>query len=298
MSYAPTGAYFFVKRPQYVEEATFGVTPTSPTFISVGSMNDMTMSADMTNIKYRQLGSRDLYQIIKTGEIYGIVFKYAPFNTNFMKYGTEYWTAAATGNIAKSVSIVWSQNINGVENFYLASGVRTERIDIDILAEATISVTQTLVAKSITTPSAAYPGTGTPVYAAVDSGSPWTGITGGSLPLTINSLNYDVTRFRVSVTQNLDKIKPNGESVIKFLEATNRDVTVDMDMVIQNTATLADVKTLVARAVTYTMNAANPSAISLTNLCLDKYTSADSPTQNKIKMASFAGTAQSVTVTG
>lgn len=297
MSYIPTGAYFFIKRPQYVEEATFGTTPTSPTFLSVGSMQDMTTNVDITNVKYRQLGSRDLYQVIKTGEVYGIVFKYQPFNTNFLKYGTELWNASATGNIAKSMSIVWSQNINGVENFYLASGVRTERVEIDI-TETSVMITQTLVAKNISTPSTTYPGTGTPVYAATDVGNPWTGITGGSLPLTINALTYDVTRFRVTISQNLDKVKPNGETQIKFLEATNRDVTIDMDMVLANTATLADVKTLVARTASYTMNAANPSTISLTNLYLDKYTHADSPTQNKVSMASFSGTAQSSTITG
>jgi hypothetical protein len=296
MSYVPTGAYFFVKRPQYVEEATFGTTPTSPAFTSVGSMQDMTTNIDISNVHYRQLGSRDLYQIIKTGEVYGIVFKYQPFNTNFMKYGTEYWTASATGNIAKSISLVWSQNINGTENFFLASGVRTESIDIDV-TETSVMVTHTLVAKNISTPATTYPGTGTPTYAATDVGSPWTGISGGSLPLTINSLNYDVTRFRVAVNQNLDKVKPNGETQLKFLEATNRDISVDMDMVVKDTVSLADTKTLTARTASYTMNSGTSSQISLTNLYLEKFTSADSPTANKIKMASFSGSAQSVTIT-
>ena len=296
MSYLPTGSYFFQKRPQYVEEATFGTTPTSPAFTSVGSMQDMATNIDISNVKYRQLGSRDLYQVIKTGEIYGIVFKYQPFNTNFLKYGTEYWSASATGNIAKSFSLVWSQNINGVENFYLASGFRTERVDIDV-TETAVVVTQTLTGKNISTPSTTYPGTGTPTYAATDVGTPWSGQSGGSLPLTINALNYDVTRFRISVNQNLDRVKPNGETVIKFLEATNRDVAVDMDMVVQNTTTLADVKTLTARTASYTLNSGTSSQISLTNLYLEKYSSSDSPTANKIKMISFAGVAQSVTIT-
>ena len=295
MSYIPTGAYYVIKRPQYVEESTFGTTPTSPTFLSVGSMQDMAASADIPNVKYRQLGSRDLYQVIKTGELYGIVFKYQPFNSNFMKYGTEYSNLAATGNIAKSLSLVWSQNINNVENFYLGSGFRTERIDIDV-TETAVMVTQTMIGKNIATPSSTYPGTGTPTYAAADVGTPWTGLTGGSLPLTINSNNFDVTRFRVSVTQNLDKVKPNGETVIKFLEPTNRDIAVDMDMVVQNTTTLADVKTLTARTASYTLNSATSTQISLTNLYLEKYSSSDSPTQNKVKMASFSGVAQSVTI--
>lgn len=295
MSYIPTGAFYIQKRPQYVEESTFGTTPSSPTFLSVGSMQDMAYNADIPNVKYRQLGSRDIYQVIKTGEMYGIVFKYQPFNTNFMKYGTEYPNLSATGNVAKSLSMVWSQNINNVENFFLASGFRTERIEIDV-TETAVMVTQTMVGKNISTPTTTYPGTGTPTYAAADTGNPWTGLTSGSLPLTINSLNYDVTRFRVSVAQNLDKVKPNGETVIKFLEPTNRDIVVDMDMVVQNTTTLADVKTLVARNATYMLNSATSSQISLTNLYLEKYASSDSPTQNKIKMASFSGVAQSLTI--
>jgi hypothetical protein len=296
LSYLPTGAYFFIRKPQYVEESTFGVTPTSPTFISVGSMQDMTTAIDITDVKYRQLGSRDLYAVTKTGEVYTITFKYQPFNTNFLKYGTEYWTASATGNIAKSVSLLWSQNINGVENFFLGSGFRTDKIDIEI-TETSVMVTHTLAGKNISTPATTFPGTGTPTYAGVDAGLPWTGLTGGSLPLTINSLNYDVTRFKVSINQNLDRVKPNGELSLKFLEATNRDITVDMDMVVQNTVSLADTKTLVARAATYTLNSGTSTQISLTNLYLDKYTSADSPTANKVKMSSFSGVAQSCTIT-
>src|SRR5690242_2321257 len=168
MSYSPAGAYYYIKQPQFVEESSFGVTPTSPTFINCGAITDLAFSLDVNEVKYRQLGSRDMYNEIKVGESYSIVMKYQPFNTTLMKYGTEYANASATGNIAKSLSILWSQNINGVENYYLAVGCRTERIDIDITENA-VMCTQTFIAKTVNTPTTTFTGaggTGTPTYAA------------------------------------------------------------------------------------------------------------------------------------
>ena len=252
----------------------------------------------MQGIRYRQLGTRDLYSDIRTGQLFTLTFKYQPFNTTFMKYGTELPNYGATGNIAKSVSILWSQNINNVENFFLAQGCRTDTTDIDITENA-VMVTQTILASNVSTPASSFVaagGTGTPTYAGVDVGTPWVGLSGGSGPLQINSLPYDVERFRINIKQNLDKIKPNGETFLKFLEPTNRDITIDMDMILKDTVTMADAKTLTARAATYMMNSASTSQISITNLWLDKFNSSDSPTANKAKRISFSGVAQSATI--
>lgn len=298
MSYVPTGAYFFVKRPQYVEESTYGTTPTSPVFTSCGSIQDFTLAADMQSIKYRQLGSRDLYSTIRTGQMFTLTLKYQPFNTNFMKYGTEYWNAGATGNIAKSLSIIWSQNLNGTENFVLAQGCRSESIDIDI-TENSVMVSQVIIAQNVSSPATTFVGaggTGTPTYAGADVGTPWVGLSGGQLPLTINALNYDVERFRIAINQNLDKIKPNGETQIKFLEATNRDITIDLDMILKDNVTMADTKTVTARTASYMMNSGTTSSVSLTNLWLDKYNIGFSPTANKAQRVTFTGFAQSATI--
>lgn len=296
MSYVPTGAYNYVKIPQFVEETSFATPPASPTFISCGAITDNATTAEVGVITNRQLGSRDIYQDVKTSEIYQIVFKYQPYNTNFMKYGTELYNAAVTNNISKSFSILWSQLINGVENFYYAKGCRTDKLEIAI-TEPKVEVTQTILAQQINTPATSFTlagGTGTPVYAGANVGAPWSGMNGGPAPLTINALSYDTITFKVTVNNNIDKVKPLGETFFKFLEPTNRDVLVDFEIVWKDTVTFADMKSLTARAATMSINAGTTTSIGLTNLYVEKFASPDTPTANKIKTATFSGRAQQV----
>jgi hypothetical protein len=281
-----------------VEETTFGTIPPSPTFISCGAINDLVTNIDIAMFRNRQLGSRDFYQEVKAAENYGIVMKYQPYNTNFLKYGTEYYNAGATGNISKSFSIVWSQLINNVENFFLATGCRTEKLEIAI-TEPKVEVTQTLVAKNISTPTTSFllaGGTGTPTYCAPNAGAPWSGLNGGVAPLTINALSYDLVTFKAGVTQNLDKVRPLGNTLLQFLEPTNRDISVDFEVVFKDTVNMADLKTFTARTASYSLNTGSSTTLNFTNLYLEKFTSPDSPTANKIKTATFAGAAQQITV--
>lgn len=296
MSYVTTGAWNFLKIPQFVEETTFGTCPTAPTFTSCGAITDLAMTAEAGVITNRQLGSRDIYQDVKTAEIYQIVMKYQPYNTLFMRYGTELFNLTATDNISRSLSILWSQTINGVENFFLAQGCRTDKLDINV-TEKMVEVTQTILAQKINTPATSFVlagGTGTPIYCAPNVGAPWSGLNGGSAPLTINALSYDTVTFKVAVNNNIDKVKPLGETFYKFLDPTNRDTMVDFEIVFKDVVSYGDMKTLTARNATMSINSATSTAIGLTNLYLEKYASPDSPTVNKIKTATYSGRAQQV----
>jgi len=314
MSYQPTGAYKFTRIPQFVEEATYATTPTSPVFTSCGAITDLALSIDIQSIKNRQLGSRDIYQEVKSGQLYNIVLKYQPFNSLFMKYGTEYFSstgATGVGNIYRSLSILWSQTVNATEYFYLVKGARTEKIEISV-TETKVEVTQTMVASVLNTPATTFVGAGgagTPSYCAPNSTTvpPWSGLTGGSHPLTINGKSYDTITFKAGVTHNLDKIKPLGESVIKYLEPTNRDITVDFDIIYTDVSadgtggpfdTISDAIALTARTASYQLNSVGPVTLNFTNLYLDKFNTPDSPTANKIKTITFSGVAQQVAVSG
>lgn len=307
MSYITTGAWNFVKIPQYVEESTYGTCPTAPTFASCGAITDLALSVDITTIKNRQLGSRDIYQEVKSGQIYNLVLKYQPFDTTFMRYGTEYFNSSYTNNISKSLSILWSQLVNGTEYFYLMSGVRTDKLEIAV-TEPKVEITQTMVGKVQNVPATTFSGaggSGTPTYCAPNPTTtpPWSGLTGGPHPLTMNSINYDTMTFKTTVNHNLDKVKPLGETTIKFLDPTNRDITLDFELTYTDLSpsgtfsAITDATALTARTAAYTLNSVGPVTINFTNLYLDKYNSADSPTVNKIKTINFAGVAQQVAVT-
>ena len=68
MSFPVTTSLKVIKPLQYVEEVTRGTTPTSPTFINAGPIQEFTPNTETNAVKYRMLGSPDLYKVIKTGE--------------------------------------------------------------------------------------------------------------------------------------------------------------------------------------------------------------------------------------
>ena len=294
MSYTPTGEWYIRKLLQYVEETTFGTTPSSPVFAQAGVVQDITTNVNIPETLYRQLGSRDPYKDVKYGEAYDIQIKYMPVDAVMMKYGVN--LAAGTGTVGKSLTLLLSQDINTTENYVVMTGSRANTTDIEITETGPVMVTQTIKCKNITTPSTSH-GLTTPTFAGALASAPWTNINGGSLPLTINSLTYDCARFKITVGTNLDTVQPIGETVLKFLEPTIRTITVDFDMYIKDTTTLADTKALTARTATYSLDTGSSTVINMTNLQLNKYASTDSATSANIKRASFSGQCTSVSIT-
>lgn len=290
-TYVPTGEYYVRKILQYVEETTFATTPASPTFLAAGVVADVTTNVTIPETVYRQLGSRDPYRDVKFGEAYEVQCKYMPVDSTMMKYGVN--VAAGTGTVGKSLSLLMSQDINTTENYVLFQGSRTNTIDIEITEGGPIMVTQTLKCKNITTPSTSH-GLTTPTFAGVINTAPWSNVNGGSQPFKINALGYDLSRFKMSVSTGLDTVQPIGETLTKFIEPTLRTITIDMDMYVQDTVTLADVKSLTARSAVYTLDTTAPTTLTMTNLQLNKYSSVDSATSANIKKASFAGQCTSV----
>jgi hypothetical protein len=294
LSYTPTGEWYIRKLLQYVEETTFGTTPSSPAFTQAGVVQDITANVNIPETLYRQLGSRDPYKDVKYGEAYDIQIKYMPVDAVMLKYGVN--LAAGAGTVGKSLSLLISQDINTTENYVLFTGARTNTIDIEITETGPVMVTQSIKMKNMSTPSSAH-GLTTPTFAGAIAAAPWTNINGGSLPLTINALTYDCARFKISVGTNLDTVQPIGETILKFLEPTIRTISVDFDMYVKDTATLADTKALTARTATYSLDTGSTTVINMTNLQLNKYSSTDSATSANIKKASFSGQCTSVSIT-
>ena len=282
-----------VKELQHVEEVTYGTTPASPTFVNSGGIQEIAETTEMTTKRYRSLGNEDIYKLLKCGEIYSFSTKYNPATTALMRYGTE--VAGGAGTIEKSLSFLYSHKINSVENFILFKGARTDSIDVEIVPDD-LTVTQNWICQDITTPNSAH-GLGTPVFASDFSGTPLCGPDTGANPLTINALNYDCVRFRFSVSRNLDARRVIGQNKISYLIPSIRDIEVDFDILIKDTVTMADVKTLVARSASIVINSTGPKTATFTNLQLERYERTVSAESNEILMASFSGTATGVTIT-
>ncbi|MEM2141311.1 phage tail tube protein [Nitrososphaera sp.] len=290
MSYAPTGTWNVLKKLQFIEEATFGQTPSSPAFTIAGHNVMLRETTEVSSQKYRESGSRDLYQMLKTGELYSFELRYQPVNTALVRYGTELPSGA--GTIEKSLSFAYTQLVNDAETWYRFLGARTDQIEIEI-TEAAVQVSQNFLCKDIPAAVTADPFT-TPTYAGADSLAPYTGASSGSNPLSINSVNYDTPRFKVTVNWNLEVIKPNGETQAKFILPTNRDISVEFDTWVKSDVLRSDAKSLTARSATYTI--APSKTVTLTDLYLTRHSKSNDAGNSKHLMETLAGTAKSVAV--
>lgn len=251
MSYVVNGPWDITKQLQYIEETTYGTTPTStPSFTNAGSIQSVRLNLEETVNRYRRLGGRDIYTALETGELYSFEVIYQPTSDALIKYGTN--APNGSGTIEKSLSFVYSEDINDTENYIFFEGAKTDRIRIEI-TPASVLVTQNFLCQNITTPATSH-GLTTPTFASADSGTPLVGADGEADPFTHNSLSYDVDRFVIEVANNLDPIQVNGQTQISFLVPTNRDITGEFDVLRKNTTLEADMKTLAKRAATYDLD--------------------------------------------
>jgi hypothetical protein len=296
MSYPVTTSLLVQKPLQYVKEVTRGTTPTSPTFIHAGAIQDWTPSLTTNSIDYRMLGSEDIYKVIKTGERFSFDIAYNPIDKGLLEFGIN---LSGTNDRYDSVSMLISQlmNVSGTntEKFILMKGCQCASTTIDVTLEA-VGVTQTWIPSDITTP-ATTAGIGTPVYASAITATPWTGINGGANSLTFNASNTTKLRnFSVTIDNNIDEIQPIGSTTVQWAQPTTRDITGTFDVIYENDNFLADAKTVTARAMSYILDTGGPTTLTFTDVYLKEYNESISATSTEAKTQSFAWRAKAVTI--
>lgn len=284
-----------VKELGYVEETTYGTTPTSPTFTNVGPVTNFHYTNDITATRYRVLGKEDIATGLKCGELYSFEFEYSPATTTFPRYGTEAQGGGA-GTIDKSLSIAFSHKLDAVENYVTLAGARTDSISLEWTPED-VTVRQNFIAKNISTPNTAHGLGASTVFASDFSGTPLCGTDAGTNPLTINSLNYDCIRFRIDINRNLDARRIIGSQQIAYLVPGNRDINIDFDILAKDNVTIADAKALTARTASMVLNSTGPKTLSLTGLQLEKHDVTFASDSNEIVMYTFSGFAKAATLT-
>jgi hypothetical protein len=293
VSYIPTGHWTQTRKLQYIEEVTFGVTPaSSPTLLSAGEIESVNENTELAMKRYRSLGSEDVYEFLKNGTLHSFEIEYQPLSSALIKYGSQAQGGGA-GSIDKSLSFLYSEDINDIENFTLYKGCRSDQIAVEVVNEA-VKVTQNFICKEITTPSTSH-GLTAPVFAGANTAAPWTGADGGSNPFTHNSLNYDVDKFKFTVNRALDAIRPNGETLIKFLVPTIRTITGEFDVVRKDTVLIADCKALTKRPASYVLKAATSTA-TFTDLVLIGVATSRPATATEALRDSFKFEAESISV--
>ena len=295
--YTLTGGWNVVKMFQYVEETTYGTTPTaSPVFVNPGPIVDISDSQETQAIKYRMVGSRDIYAMIKTGEAYSFDVTFNPLNTDLLEYAINI-PGVGTKNIGKSLSFVKSQTINGSEMYTIYKGCRADSIDISITADSAVECTVSYICSDITVPSTSH-GLTTPSFAAAPSGTPWTNLDGGVGPLRIGgnaATNIvDTPSFSASITHNIEQVKPNGTTIVKFVEPTLRDVTFEFDTWHWDTTQITARKNLTSRVMKYKLHTS--AQLDFQESWLESLGMSDSTSDTTPKIESYTGTAKACAV--
>jgi hypothetical protein len=233
ISFIPTAPWLFKKPPQYVEETSFGVTPAAPVFKLMGSITGISPNIGITKEVVRSVGRRDPTTQTKMMEMFSGSFKYRPFDTDFAKYGINLPDEASpAGTNAASVTILWSQLINNVEKYFILQGVKTDKISMEISKDGGVVIGQdlrwykTLAYQANATAA----GITTPTYiSTIPNTQPWSSLTGGANPFTIEGTVWPTDRLKIDVNQNLYAISPNGSSSVEFLGAGIREISMDFD---------------------------------------------------------------------
>ena len=223
MSITPSGGWFVVKNPQYVEEATYGTFPTNPAMNWIGAVDNFDPKADMQSIMVPQVGTEDLKYILKGAEVYTVDMEFGLQASTFAKYGISSQGGGA-GTIDKSLSVLFSAKLNAVENYFQVLGARIGSFTISSQTGQLTKAKCQLQAKAIPVPSSSNP-IGSGSFAIDPATNPWTFYDGGTNPVTIGAANPDVREFSVTFERNLERLHVLGQSQQKFLPPKQRRIT-------------------------------------------------------------------------
>jgi hypothetical protein len=300
IDFIPAAPWLFKLPPQYVEEDDFGVTPDNAHFKLMGSIQGISPNIGITKEVIRTVGRRDPSTQTKMMSVFTGAFKYRPFDMDFAKYGVNLPNdSVPAGTNAASVSVLWSQLINGVENFFCLKGVKTDKISLEVSKDGGIQIGQDVKwydTKAYQT-SLAAAGVATPVTInSTPNTAPWSSLTGGRNPFTIEGVVWDVDRLKIDVNQNLFAISPNGSDSVEYLGAGNREISVDFDTWNKNHVLFDYLMNLDLIDMEYVLkyDATTPVTLAFTDVGFDSRTSNFDASAKDAQRESITATANSV----
>jgi hypothetical protein len=225
----------FVKVLQYKGEgdtvttpANYGAAITSPTFTAVGKVTDINLQPDIQHSDTDVLGNEDVIDAVKTMENYTFSISFELTGTSLINYAFSA-SGGGTGSIDESLTFMFSEYLDGVENYTAMYGCRPTSCTVN-LDRGIWNATMTFICKEITLPSATDPwNASTPVYASESSSATLTHTDAGADPFTWNSVAYPESKFSTTVTRGMAVQAVNGTAKIVYCKASTRriDFTVD-----------------------------------------------------------------------
>jgi len=123
----------------YVEETTYGTTPTNPAMLCTGVIQEIEPALDPRNILLRGIGSRNLKAIRKGLRHIDLKLVYTPQNWNFFNYA----------RVLKSTSIeVYYEKTSGIVSLN-HKGCKVDRAKVEVSIEDPVKVSMDLIGQDV-----------------------------------------------------------------------------------------------------------------------------------------------------
>lgn len=295
MSYPITTSLNVVKELQWVKETTRGTTPAAPSFVAIPT-REFGPKPSIENIKYRKLGSPDLYKGIKVREVYDFTLNYAPIDSTLLGHMIN---LTGTHDRDDFYTFLISQMHNNAgtltEMYQVATGCSINSVTINVNSGEVVNVESEWIANNISNWSTTS-GLTTPTYATALTATPWSTVTTGTSPLSWNSVAYDVRNFSVTVNQNPDRIQVIGQTTTTWIQATIREITFSMDVVWKDTTLQTDAKSHTPRTMTFQLNSVGPTTLTFTEATIEDYDETVSADSTEAKVVTYTGYAKSLSI--
>lgn len=267
----------FVKVLQYVGEgntvttpANYGVTPTDPTFTAVGKVTDINLQPDIQHSDTDVLGNEDVIDAVKTMENYTFTISFELVNTTLIDYAFSA-SGGGTGSIDESLSFMFSEYLDGTENYTAMYGCRPTSCTVN-LDRGIWTASMTFIAKEITLPNATSPWNGeSPTYASETASATLTHTDAGADPFTWNSVAYPESRFSTTVTRGMAVQAVNGNSKILYCKASTRRVDFSVDAFVKANTLETDFVGKTERTAGYSISTSPNDDFAFTNCVITSY---------------------------
>jgi len=280
-SYIPATMRDYTNPPQYIVEgttaATFGVTPTSPTYIQPNIITDFTIDHTITKADVLELGNYDIINAVKTGEIGAFTIKANITDTVLAKTGFN--APSGSGTIEESQSWAVGKDFDGTDNYRLMKGARP--ISTTLSAERGLwTLDMSFVCREITDWSTSAPA-GSTLLTSASSITALDHSSASDDPFTWNSAAYDILSFSATTTFELGLVEVMGKTMIEHSRVSHRRNTGSATIYQKNTTIQGDHSALTKRALT--MDVENgTSAFSDTDARITSYASNPSASNTDI----------------
>jgi len=291
-----------VKPLQYIQETSsiltgptsYGVTPTSsPGFTAAGLNTEITLNPDIVHQDVDVLGSEDVVDAVKTGELYTFTMRFNPTDTLLLNYGLSA-SGGGSGSIDASLSFIFSEKLDNTEYYTILKGCLPTSTTLS-LERGTWNADMTWICKEITTPATAH-GLTNPTFVSIPTASPVTHTDAGSDPFTWNSVARPERRFSTTVNRDMSVLSVNGEQTITYAKPTARRIEFSVDCFVKDTTLIGDFKAKAARASTYKFSSSPSKTLTYTNCVLSAWSSSRSATSTDAFVESITARAEGVSI--